>query len=239
MVLSQRCDIVGVLKAEPLIELAPATFCASKDRIKAGWKNSPREFPVEPTAQATFMVDLRYRFFMPKIDLTTLEPKQAMPPDEPEYHVRQRFVLRAAQRYTRAAVPDHLVEKVVGPLGDLIKGDDEANAIFTEWALFHGGHRAERPGIVATYLMNVPGDLDADQQAEEEDRIRQAAEDKFHEIVEALPQDAKDELDLDDDHRTRAVPETELTVAAWRLSWKLEWDEMSFGGEADAATPAR
>jgi hypothetical protein len=239
VILSQRCDIVGLLKAEPLIELAPASYCTSKDRIKTGWKNSPREFPVEPTSSATFMVDLRYRFFLPKIDLAELEPKQALPIDEPEYQVRQRFVLRAAQRYTRAAVPDHLVEKVVLPLGGIVKDDAEANAIFTEWALLHGGRRDERPGVIATYQMNIPTGLDDDEQAEAEDRIREIAEDKFHQIVEALPATAKAELDLDDDRRTRAISESELTVAAWRLSWKLEWDEVSFTGDSDAATPGR
>jgi hypothetical protein len=39
--------------------------------------------------------------------------------------------------------------------------------------------------------------------------------------VEALPDEAKAELALDDDHRTRVIDERELTVADWRLSWKL------------------
>jgi hypothetical protein len=70
-------------------------------------------------------------------------------------------------------------------------------------------------------------------------RFPQAAEDKFHSIVEALPDEAKAELALDDDHRTRVIDERELTVADWRLSWKLEWDAESFSGEPDAAIPAR
>jgi hypothetical protein len=47
-------------------------------------------------------------------------------------------------------------------------------------------------------------------------------------VIDALPPEA-----------TRAVSEREHTVAAWRLSWKLEWDAESFGGDLGAATPAR
>ena len=54
-----------------------------------------------------------------------------------------------------------------------------------------------------------------------------------------LPDAARAQLDLDDDHRTRAIDERELTVADWRLSLKLEWDYESFTGQAGAALPAR
>jgi hypothetical protein len=236
VIVSQRCDIVGLLKAEPLVELAPAFFCDDKNRISASWKNSAREFPIDHTAAATYIVDLRYRYYLPKIDLADLAPKQALPASD---RVRERFVLRTSQRYTRAAVPDHLVEKVVLPLLDAIKKDSDANAIFSEWALFHGGRREAKPGILATYIMDLADGLSDDELAEAEDRIRRAAEDKFQAIIDGLPKSAKEELDLDDDARTRAVSETELTVAAWRLSWKLEWDYLSFSGDPDAATPAR
>jgi hypothetical protein len=241
VVLSQRCDIVGLLKNEPLVELAPAAFCDDIGRIKLAWKNSPREFPVDPTTAAghTHMVDLRYRYYISKLDLVDLQPVQALPRDTPECQVRLRFSLRAAQRYTRAAVPDKLVDRVVKPLGKLVAGDAEANELFTEWALFHGGRREEKPGLRAIYQSRIDESLPDDEQAEQEDQVRQAAEDKFQSIMEALPQEATVELDLDDDHRTRAVDERDLTVADWRLSWKLEWDAESFSGDPDAALPAR
>jgi hypothetical protein len=239
IVLSQRCDIAGLLRNEPLIELAPATTCTSQQRIDNAWRNSPREFPIDPRANPTHLVDLRYRFFLAKPELVALTVKQALPVDEPEYKVRERFTLRTGQRYTRSAVPDKLVEKVVTPLYELIKDDEELNTLFTEWALFHGGQRERNPGIIATYSEDIDENLNGDEQASQADKIRQAAEDKFHAIVEALPDEAKAELDLDDDHRTRAVSESEHTVALWRLSWKLEWDEESFGGDPDAGTPAR
>ncbi len=239
VVLSMRCDIASPLKNEPLVELAPATICKDKGRIRTAWKNSPRDFPVDPRADETFLVDLRYRFFITKLDLAGLSPKQALPPDEPEYKVRERFVLRTGQRYTRAAIPDKLMEKVFGPLSALVKGDDEATALFTEWAFYHGGRREERPGVLATYKLDINPDLDDDEQARQEDAIREAAEDKFQAVIEALPEEAKAELDLDDDHRTMAIAERDLTVAQWRLSWKLEWDAESFTGDPGAATPAR
>lgn len=238
VVVSQRCDIVGLLKAEPLIELAPAHYCEVKGTIKTTWKNSPREFPLDPRAEATHVVDLRYRFYIPKLDLVDLPARQGLPADEPEYQVRQRFVLRTAQRYTRAAVPDHL-SNVAKELKAILKGDDETNALFSEWAFFHGNRREDKPGLVAIYVSNIAEGLDRDQAAAEEDRIREAAENKFENILEALSDDAKAELDMDDDHRTRAVSETDYTVALWRLSWKLEWDDLSFTGDADAAIPAR
>jgi hypothetical protein len=76
---------------------------------------------------------------------------------------------------------------------------------------------------MATYVEDIDPSLDEDQQADEEQKIRQDADDRFWAILEALSDDAKAELDLEDGHRTRAVSEREHTVVAWRLSWKLEW----------------
>lgn len=239
VLLSQRCDIVALLKNEPLVELAPAAICEDKGRIKSAWKNSPREFPIDPRANPTHLVDLRYRYFISKLDLVHVKPKQSLPRDTPEYQVRLRFGLRTAQRYTRAAVPDKLVGAVVIPLRTLLTGDAEATKLFSEWALFHGDRREEKPGILAIYQSSIDETLSEGEQAAQEDEIRQAAEDKFHAIVEALPEKAKAELDLDDDHRTRVVDERDLTVADWRLSWKLEWDAESFSGDPEAAIPAR
>src|SRR3954449_509109 len=60
VVVSQRCDIVGLLKNEPLVELAPASICTDAGRISQAWKNSPREFPVDPRANPTHLIDIRY-----------------------------------------------------------------------------------------------------------------------------------------------------------------------------------
>jgi hypothetical protein len=61
----------------------------------------------------------------------------------------------------------------------------------------------------------------------------------FQRLTEALPEPAKAELDLDDDHRTHCIDEREHTIAARRLSWKLEWDAVSLSGDPEAAIPAR
>ena len=205
IVISQRCDICGPLNKEPLIELAPAAICKDEGRIERTWRNSSREFPVDSKVTPSFIIDLRYRFFISKPDLADIPCKQALPLDE---NVRQRFVLRTSQRYMRAAVPDHLVEEIVKPLGRIVCGDSEATEIFTEWALFHGGQREKEPGIVATYRIDIDETLNEDEQLTREDEIRQRAEDKFQKILEKLPQTAKDAVDLDDDRRTKAVSET-------------------------------
>jgi hypothetical protein len=239
VVLTQRCDIVGTLKNEPLIELAHATHCTSANRIENAWKNSPREFPVDPRAQATHLVDLRVRYFISKLDLATLTPRQALPRDTPDWQVRLRFGLRIAQRYTRAAIPDRIVDLVVRPLGERIHADADATRLFSEWALFHGGDHDAKPGLLAIYQVPLDPALSDDQHAIREDEIRIAAEDKFQEILETLSGEAQAALDIDDDHRTRVVSERELTVADWRLSWKLDWDHESFTGQPGAALPLR
>ena len=139
VILTQRCDVVGLLRNEPLIEVASATACNQQQRIDNAWRNSPREYPINPLAHPTHLIDLRYRYFMSKLDLDGELVKQALPVDAPGYPVRERFSLRVGQRYTRSAVPDKLVEKVVTPLAKLVFGDAEVNALFSEWALFHGG----------------------------------------------------------------------------------------------------
>jgi hypothetical protein len=239
VLLTQRCDVVGMFKNEPLIELAHATYCTDRSRLDNAWKNSPREFPVDPRAGATHLVDLRYRYFVSKLDLLDLEPKQALPRDTADWPVRVRFGLRAAQRYTRSAVPDRLVNAVVGPLYKLIKGDKDVTVLFSEWTIFHGDQHDRKPGLRAVYPVHLDPTLSDDEQDEQERQIQTAAEDKFQEIIEALPAGAMAELDLDDDRRTRAIDERELTVADWRLSWKLEWDHESFSGQSGAALPAR
>jgi hypothetical protein len=233
IILSQRCDIVSPLKTEPLVELAPATFCADKKRIHDTWKNSPREFPIDRKEHPTFIVDYRYRFFISKLDLFDMPCQQALPLEE---NVRLRFVLRTSQRYMRSAVPDHLVESVVKPLKKLVCGDDEANKIFSEWALFHGGQREKKPGIVAIYYVDTDETRDVDEEAAQEDEIVERAENKFEEIIRALPQAVKDEID---DDRTEAISDTRQTLANWRLSWKMEWDNESFGNNPSTATPSR
>jgi hypothetical protein len=238
IVLSQRCDIVNTFTKEPLIELAPANVCTDQQRIDNGWRNSPREFPVDPRENPTHLVDLRYRFFISKLDVLELPLRQALAPDDPEYRVRERFVLRVGQRYTRAAVPEELVVKVAGPLRDQTKNNSELNALFYEWAFYHGGKRSQPPGIIAVYRIDVDESLDQDERAEQEHVVRQRAEDMFQTVIDQLPADAKALLDLDDE-RTYAVSETEHPVAKWRQSWKLEWDDESFGGDPDAAVPAR
>ena len=239
VLLSQRCDVVALLKNEPLIELAHATYCTDRSRLENAWKNSPREFPVDPQAGATHLVDLRYRYFVSKLDLLGLEPRQALPQDTADWPVRIRFGLRVAQRYTRSAVPDRLVNAVVTPLYKLIRGDEEITALFSEWTIFYGNEHDRKPGLRAVYPVHLDPTLSEDERDAQERQIETAAEDKFQEIIEALPAGATDELDLDDDRRTRAISERELTVADWRLSWKLEWDYESFSGQAGAALPAR
>ena len=239
VVLSQRCDIVSAFRNEPLIELAQATVCSDKVRIGNAWRNSTREFPIDPRACPTHLVELRYRYFIGKLDLVELPLHQALPRDDAEYNVRERFPLRVGQRYTRSAVPDELAVKVVEPLQDLVKGDAELTGLFYEWALYHGGNHEQPPGVMAVYRLDIDEALDPVEQSQQEAEIRQRAEDRFEAVIEALPGEAKALLDLDDDHRTHAVPETEHVVTHWRQSWKLEWDEESFGGDADAAIPAR
>ena len=239
VVLAQRCDIVGPFKTEPLVELASARLCSDKGRIGNSWRNSTREFPIDPDECPTHMVELRHRYWIAKLDLVSLPVAQSLPPDVAPHRVRERFSLRVGQRYTRSAVPDELAVKVEEPLRDLIEGNSELNSLFYEWTLFHGGKRDNRPGIIAVYRVDVDESLNEDERARLDDEIRQRADDLFHHTIEQLPDEAKALLDLDDGHRTRAVPETEYTVAEWRRSWKLEWDADSFGADPEAATPGR
>lgn len=92
-------------------------------------------------------------------------------------------------------------------------------------------------GVVSTDQSRI--DKSLGDEASTEDEIRQAAEDRFQAIIEALRKDATSELSLDDDHRTRVADERDLTLADWRFSWKLEWDADSFSGNEDASIPAR
>jgi hypothetical protein len=239
VVVSQKCDLVTHLKAEPFVELAPARHTSSKDAIKGRWKNSSREFPVDPGADETFLVDLRYRYYLPRMELVDLPAQQALRPDDETYRTRFRFGLRVGQRYGRAAVPDALVQAVVVPLGKILKDDSEANKFFMEWMLHHGGRRSEKPGLIALYGVEIVESEDADEQRAREVAARNAAEDKYEEIVTQLPQTAQDALDLDNNERSGAFDEADLSVAKWAASWKLDFDAATFSGESPGATPTR
>jgi hypothetical protein len=238
VVVSQRCDLIGPLKNEPFVELAPTGHTSSKDAIKGRWKNSYREFPVDPGAADTFLVDLRHRFWLPRIDLLEFEARQALRPNEDAYRTRWRFGLRVGQRYNRAALPDALVDGVLKPLDALIRQDAEVDSIFMEWMLHHGDRREEKPGLIAVFGFDDKETDTADAQDAREASVRIAAEDKFEEIVANLPETARDALDLDGE-RSGAFDEAELSVAIWRTSWKLDFDAYTFGGEGGGAPPTR
>jgi hypothetical protein len=83
-----------------------------------------------------------------------------------------------AERATRqqtprrlAAVPEKLVGSVVIPLRRLVIADAEATKLFSEWALFHGSRRDEKPGILAIYQSRIDETLGDDEQAAQEDEI--------------------------------------------------------------------
>jgi hypothetical protein len=242
LVVSQKCDIVGLLGREPFVELAPARFCADRGEIASRWKNSYREFPVDPEASETFMVDLRHRYWLPKIDLPNFEPRQALPTNTPPTFVRFRFGLRLAQRYTRAAIPDRLVELVVKPLGRVVNGDADADRLFSEWMLYHGErYPSRKPHLIALFPAADLDGLPEREAADRENEVRATAEDKFERVVEELlrrSSDARDALNLDDPP-SGAFSDAELPFATWRSSWKIDLDAHTFGGETMGALPSR
>ena len=242
VVVGQRCDLIAQFRTEPLIELVPARHTRDKGDIKSRWDTSPREFPLDPEAVETFLVDIRPRYWLPKIDLVAFEAKQALRPDASPNHVRFRFGLRLAQRYTRTALPDRLAGEVFNPLKKIIKGDSDADRLFSEWMIYHGGRWPEdRPYLVGIYAVPDLDDLPEDVRPLARSAIQSCAEDKFNAVIKELvllSPDAEALLNLDDDP-TGTIDDAELPHALWRAAWKLDLDAATFGGEASGALPAR
>lgn len=185
------------------------------------------------------MVDLRYRYFISKLDLAQQTPRQALPGDTAALQVRERFKLRVAQRYMRSAVPEQLVETVVRPLNKIVANDPRITEIFSEWMIYQSDRDGSLPGLRGMFETPDYGQFDAQTRDDMEASARQEAEDKFEQVMEALPDTARAALDVDDEVLTQAIDARDLTVAAWRRSWKIELDGESFNGREGAALPAR
>lgn len=242
VVVGQRCDLIAQFRTEPLIELTPARHTSNKGDIRSRWKTSPREFPLDPDVDATFMVDVRSRFWLPKIDLLQFEPKQGLPANAPPNHARFRFSLRFAQRYNRTALPDSLVEAALRPLNEIMSGDTEADTMFSEWMIYHGERwPAERPALIGVYALPPFEELSAAERQERQEVYAMQAENKFEATVNELTArspDAKKLLNLEDDP-TGAIDDAVLPYALWRASWKLDLDAHTFSGAAGGALPDR
>jgi hypothetical protein len=240
VIVGQRCDVIAQFKTEPLVELAPARRTTDKNLIATSWKNSPREFPLDPGATDTFLVDVRTRYWLPKIDLLSYEPRQGLPPNAPPNRPRYRFGLRLAQRYNRTALPDRLVEAVLRPLDAVIKGDADADELFSEWMIYHGEQWNHPPHLIGLYVIPDLEGAEAER-AEQSEQQALRAEKKFDDLVKALvaaSPEAEELMNLDD-APTGAVNDEALPYALWRASWKLDLDAHTFGGDSDGAVPDR
>ena len=181
VVLTQRCDLLGDLKREPLIELAPCRKVTGHELNEAA-RNSPRVIlayrpPAGKASTAGWVVDVRTHVWVPKTRLSGWgEPAHIIERDQ-----RPRFALRAGRRYSRKPVPEMYVDTVQRPLRKLVMGEFLSDtADFTEWLIVERDE--DLPVILAAITQGS-------------DRVR--CEDVLHTILRKLESTAEEVIDID------------------------------------------
>lgn len=234
VVTSQRCDLLAPFRHEPFVELARAEWVDDAERIRQAWRRSYREYPVDPTSPAGFMVDLRTRYYLPKFELDRepkLEPRQALLIDTDDLPMRRRFADRLGYRSSRLAVPTEYATTVRKELERIVKNDPEADELFHDILIDPAG--TSLPRLVFT--VRVSADASEKDAADRVDR----ADRRLFEVLDALPKKCLQLLAPLDDEPHQVIPLDQLTVAVWRRSWKVDVDHLTWGGDGGGAAPTR
>lgn len=116
LVLSQRCDLLKPLRAEPLVEVAIAHRSTEAELVSAARQGGSvchlhlADHGEEP--DGAWLVDLRTRGHLPKHWLQGREPAHLLAPGRP----RRRFAARLGERNSRIPVPTEIVDRFQGRL---------------------------------------------------------------------------------------------------------------------------
>lgn len=125
VVASQDCDVKAPEGAEPFVELLAVVRVADCDQLLQARKgNSARRFLLAMDGDAGLVADARRRVLVEKGSLLEVAFSPLLGP--PEAPARARFGEWLARRYSRAAIPQPLVDAVQKPVVRAIaKGDGE------------------------------------------------------------------------------------------------------------------
>jgi hypothetical protein len=260
IVISQQCDLLASMTEEPFVELARAYRYDDKGKAGNWWVNSSRLFPLDPKDKS-WVIDLRHRGSMPKDQLRELGPAlQALPRDDVQagFKPRRRFLRRVGHRYSRAAIPNQLVDDLANPLyNDVLKKYAKlVDLLFHDWVLHRpvGGSkpwlvalarekadlldRAEvaklfdESGLkIAPYLREEVLGLDGYAGPLETDMSAdEVASDIFDALLHELPPAA---LQLIDAHRSEALGADSFSIVEFEDCWKLDFDALSHSKQSD------
>lgn len=114
LVLSQRCDVIKSLRAEPLVEVALAHRSADEELLAAARRGGSAYYLhiADVGDEEGWLVDLRTRGHLPKHWLGDREPAQLLAAGLP----RRRFAIRLGERSSRIPVPTTIVDECQGKL---------------------------------------------------------------------------------------------------------------------------
>jgi hypothetical protein len=204
MVVTQKCDLLGAIRKEPMVELVRVRKTADQDELAGIRKVSPRYFGIQDNKEFAWIADLRSHAFLPKDALLTIGGHHVMNRDQ-----RRRFCLRLGDRYERQPIPTALVDVLQRPLIDFLKkaANVKHAAHFEDWrVVLHN----PKPTVVAITATGVD---------------RHVAEDAFEALQKAMPDTISDVFDQE---QSRVILFEELTFALWVNSISLDLDQVTY-----------
>lgn len=217
VVLSQRCDLVKPIAAEPLVEVAAATCSTDPELLSAVRRSSSAQHVhlADIEANRGWVTDLRTTGHIPKHWLASREPVQLLKPGL----LRRRFAQRIGERRSRTPVPTSVVRDFQRPLRNWLYKGAERNALCAHFSdLFLLPLEDGRFSLLA-----IPGegcDLAAAELAF--DRLFAAIDER----VGSFP--------LSEDH-SDVVPLEQFSLADYHAAYRLDLANVTYGSKSAGA----
>ncbi len=217
VVLTQRCDLIAGLVAEPFVELAQVVAVdASSDEARSARLNSARLIAIAEDGEQLWAADLRVKAWLPKDLLPCQDAINVVPKGLP----RDRFRLRLGQRFSRQALSAELVVRVQRPLIDRVIGRNATarsqGAIFTDWLLAPEDGKFTLLAVVS------------------QDHSLREGDDAYEQLSQHFPEDLESLLT----DSSGAISMEQLDFLTWLTALKINLDELSWhptksGGHAE------
>jgi hypothetical protein len=215
LVVSQRCDLIKGIAAEPLVTVGYAFCCNRASLVSAAraGTSATHLHLCDVGDNNAWLLDLRSLGYVPKTWLSERTPIHLIEPGL----ARRRFARDLGARSSRAPLPTGLVDHVQNPLRDWLYKSAKRRELcepFSEFLLVEG---TDGWGLLA-----ILGEgQDADAAAEQFDELFKQIDARLGDFQ--FDQDASDVIRLD-----------QLSAADYLTAHRLDLNRVSYGSKASA-----
>lgn len=216
LVLSQRCDLIKGIAAEPLVSVGHAFCCDHASLVPAARSGSSATHLhlCDTSGDEAWLLDLRSLGYVPKTWLSNRLPTHLISPGLS----RRRFARGLGARSSRSPLPTALVDRVQNPLRDWLYQSTSRRSLcepFSEFLLIDG---PKGWGFLAI----IDDDQDVNAAVECFDRLYEQINTKL------------DTFELDEE-ASDAIPLDQLSAADYLTAYRLDLDRVTYGSRSTDA----